>query len=222
MAVMAGCQRTGMPAAMLSWSGDGGGVFSPPSTSRLAMGRPPLVNGDKTNNTSAARWPHLAGAIHDGRIYWSYPKGPIAMPQTLDVNAAIRIPLDEFRLHYVRSRGPGGQNVNKVNTKAVLTWGVVQSRHLPADVRARFLATYGRRVSSEGRLVITSQRYRDQARNRTDCLEKLHRMLTAVAMPPRARKPARPSLGAVERRLRAKRERADRKRQRRVRPGPED
>jgi len=140
----------------------------------------------------------------------------------LDVNATIHIPLDEFRLHYVRSRGPGGQNVNKVNTKAVLTWGVAQSRHLPVDVRARFLAKYGRRVSSEGRLILTSQRYRDQARNRTDCLEKLRRMLTAVATPPPARKRTRPSWGAVERRLRAKRERSDRKRQRRVRLGPDD
>ncbi|MFV2066365.1 MAG: alternative ribosome rescue aminoacyl-tRNA hydrolase ArfB [Pirellulales bacterium] len=162
------------------------------------------------------------GAAHDRRIYWSYRKGPIVMPQTLDVNARIRIPLDELRMHYVRSSGPGGQNVNKVNTKAVLTWTVAQSPHLPADVRTRFLAKYGRRLSVEGRLVITSQRYREQGRNRTDCLEKLRRMLTAVAVPPLTRKRTRPSLGAVERRLRAKREQSDRKRQRRVRPGPDD
>ncbi len=134
----------------------------------------------------------------------------------LSVDPNIRIPLDEFRFTYVRSAGPGGQNVNKVNSKAVMHWSVANSPSLPRGVRARFLARYPNRVTTEGELVLSSQRYRDQPKNRDDCLEKLREMLAAVAVPPVKRRKTRPSRASIERRHTEKRQRARRKENRRT------
>jgi ribosome-associated protein len=131
------------------------------------------------------------------------------------VNSRIQIPLAEFVFSYARSSGPGGQNVNKVNSKATLRWPLVSSPSLPEDVRQRFLARYRRRVTVEGDLVVTSQRYRDAGRNATDCLAKLHEMLLEVAQPPKYRKPTRPTRGSVRRRLDDKRRRSQKKGSRR-------
>jgi ribosome-associated protein len=131
------------------------------------------------------------------------------------VNSRIKIPLAEFTFSYARSSGPGGQNVNKVNSKATLRWPLVGSPSLPEDVRQRFLARYPRRVTVEGDLVVTSQRYRDAGRNATDCLEKLLQMLLEVAQPPKHRTPTRPTRGSVRRRLDDKRRRSQKKGSRR-------
>ena len=82
----------------------------------------------------------------------------------LQVNSRIRIPLSEFQWTYVRSSGPGGQNVNKVNSKAVLRRNVAQSPALSVDVRERFLSRYRSRITVEGDIIVDSQRYRDQGR----------------------------------------------------------
>lgn len=133
----------------------------------------------------------------------------------LVVNARIQIPLREFRFTFARSSGPGGQNVNKLNTKAVLRWPVVQSPSLPEAVKNRLLQQQRRRVSTEGELLITSQRFRDAGRNVADCLEKLRRMLAEAAITPKRRKPTRPTRASVERRLDRKRKQAQKKRRRR-------
>jgi len=122
----------------------------------------------------------------------------------LVINDRLQVPLREFDFTFVRSRGPGGQNVNKVNTKAVLHWAVCTSPSLPEGVRQRFLAKFARRINKEGQLVITSQRFRDQGRNVADCLKKLREMLVEVATPPRYRKKTRPPRAAAERRLKNK------------------
>lgn len=135
----------------------------------------------------------------------------------LVVNSRLKIPREEFELSFARSSGPGGQNVNKVNTKATLRWPVVHSINLPAPVKARFLARYASRLTTDGDLVITSQRFRSQAKNVNDCLEKLTAMLAAVAAPPIRRKATRPTAGSKERRLREKRARSQKKQERGLR-----
>jgi len=122
----------------------------------------------------------------------------------LVVNSRIRIPVAELGWTFARSSGPGGQNVNKVSSKAVLRWRVTESPSLPADVRERFLLRYASRLTTEGDLLITSQRYRDQGRNIEDAKEKLTAMLIAVAVPQKKRRPTKPSKAAVRRRIETK------------------
>ncbi len=129
----------------------------------------------------------------------------------LIVNARLRIPRAEFSFSYARSGGPGGQNVNKVNSKATLRWAVATTPSLPEDVRARFLAKYATRITKEGDLVLTSQRHRDAPTNAEDCVEKLAELIRAVATLPKARKATRPTRGSVERRHEAKRRNSARK-----------
>lgn len=139
----------------------------------------------------------------------------------LRVNDRISIPYTELNFTFARSGGPGGQNVNKVNSKVTLRWDIVKSPTLPADVLARFRAKYHRRITKDGDLVMTSQRYRDQGRNVADCLEKLRELLLEVAVTPRTRRPTRRTKGSVQRRLNDKRRRSDKKQSRR-RPTGDD
>ena len=134
----------------------------------------------------------------------------------LAVNEQIRIPETEFAWSFVRSGGPGGQNVNKVASKAVLRWHLAASPSLPERVKLRLRARQRKRVTDAGELVLSSQRYRDQERNRADCLEKLCALVREAATVPKARKKTKPSRGAKERRLAAKRHRAGTKEARRA------
>jgi ribosome-associated protein len=136
----------------------------------------------------------------------------------LIVNSRWKIPLREFQFTFVRSSGPGGQNVNKVASKATLRWNVVESPSVPPSVKARFVEQYRRRITSEGYLIITSQRYREAGKNEYDCLEKLRRMLAEAAVTAKPRKPTRPTRGSVQRRLDQKRKTAQKKSLRRSAP----
>jgi len=133
----------------------------------------------------------------------------------LVVNSRIQIPREEFSISFARSSGPGGQNVNKVSSKAVLRWPVLVSPSLPDDLRQRFLTRHRRRITASGDLLITSQRFRDAGRNAADCVEKLRQLLTEVAVPPKPRKPTKPTKGSRKRRLHAKRQQSDKKLSRR-------
>lgn len=139
----------------------------------------------------------------------------------LAVNQRIQIPDEEFDWSYARSGGPGGQNVNKVSSKAVLRWALTTSPSLPHDVLARFRSKFANRITTEGELVMSSERYRDQERNRQDCLEKLTAMLLEVAEPPKPRRVTRPSKASKARRVAAKRHTAKTKATRR-RPGMDE
>jgi ribosome-associated protein len=139
----------------------------------------------------------------------------------LTINSRIQIPHEEFTFTFVRSSGPGGQNVNKVNSKAVLRWPITESRTLPPEVRQRFISRYGSRLTTAGELILSSQRYRDQGRNTADCLEKLKAMVSAVAVRPIVRKKTKPTRGSVVRRLEHK-GRTSHKKQQRQRPAVDE
>lgn len=129
----------------------------------------------------------------------------------LVVNHHISIPLTEFEFTFSRSSGPGGQNVNKVNTKVTLHWSITTSASVPEEMRARFVAKFRRRINNQGQLVVISQRFRDQGRNVGDCLAKLREMLTSVAVAPKVRKATRPTRASRERRLQAKQRTGEKK-----------
>ena len=137
------------------------------------------------------------------------------MPDPLLINAQIIIPGDELRFTYARSSGPGGQNVNKLNTKARLRWDLNNTTALPVAVLARLRERFGSRINDAGEFVITSEQFREQARNTRDCLEKLRAMILSVATPPKPRRKTRPTRGSIEARLKAKQRQSQRKKMRR-------
>lgn len=132
----------------------------------------------------------------------------------LFITTEIKIAEHEFEFSYARSSGPGGQNVNKVNSKALLRWTPAHSGSLSDAVRSRFLARFATRLTTEGDIVITSDRHRDQIKNRDDCLEKLRQMILEVAHPPRPRRKTKPKRSSIEKRKRVKRHVGEKKRQR--------
>lgn len=139
----------------------------------------------------------------------------------LEINRKIAIPLRELQFTFARSSGPGGQNVNKVNTKVTMHWAVRSTPSLPEDVRERFCKKYSRRINNDGQVVIHSQRYRDQGRNVADCLAKLRGLILEVSTPPKRRKATRPSRASKERRIRQKKQQSQKK-QMRGRPRRDD
>ncbi|MCP3690936.1 MAG: aminoacyl-tRNA hydrolase [Planctomycetaceae bacterium] len=134
----------------------------------------------------------------------------------LVVDANIEVPLSEFSFSFSRSAGPGGQHVNKVNTKVTLHWGVLDSPSIPGGVKDRFLARFHRRINKQDQLVLTSQRFRDRGRNVADCLHKLREMILEVRDPPRPRKATKPTRSSRERRLKSKRLNSQKKERRRL------
>ena len=133
------------------------------------------------------------------------------MEGDLIVSPRLSIPGSELQFTYARSSGPGGQNVNKVNSKAVLRWRPSETAGLNGAVRERFIATYASRLTNDGDLVLSSQQSRDQPKNTQDCLNRLKAMVLAVATPPKTRRPTKPSRGSKERRLKEKKNAASKK-----------
>jgi ribosome-associated protein len=136
--------------------------------------------------------------------------------EPLRINPRITIASDELRLTYVRSGGPGGQNVNKVATKAVLRFNLGKSPSIPEPARRRALARLTSRLTSTGDIVLSSSVHRDQARNREAVLERLAALLDGALRAPHRRVPTGPTQSARERRLAEKRARGKLKQGRRI------
>lgn len=117
----------------------------------------------------------------------------------------------ELRLSFARSGGPGGQNVNKVSSKAVLHFAIATSPSVPDDVRQRFLTAYSSRITNAGEIVIHSDEFRDQPKNIQSCLDKLRDMLLVVLKAPKKRRPTKPTKGSKVRRLNDKKARSQTK-----------
>ena len=134
-----------------------------------------------------------------------------------------RIVLDERELEetFVRSSGPGGQNVNKLSTAVQLRFDVRRSPSLPDDVRARLERLAGSRLTGEGVLIIVAQRHRTQERNREDALARLIELIRQATERPKPRRPTKPTYASKKRRLEAKSKRSEVKKLRVGKPSPD-
>jgi ribosome-associated protein len=131
------------------------------------------------------------------------------------ITPEIAIDEDEIVEDFVRSSGPGGQNVNKVATAVQLRFDVARSPSLPDDVRERLVRLAGSRMTNEGVLVIDARRYRTRERNRRDALDRLVALVGGAAEKPKKRRSTKPTGASRERRLESKRRRGETKRRRR-------
>jgi ribosome-associated protein len=136
----------------------------------------------------------------------------IARSLMISITPQITLDESEIELSFVRSSGPGGQNVNKVATAVQLRFDVARSPSLPDDVRTRLLARAGRKLTRDGVLVVSARRFRTQERNRADAIERLVEMIRAAATPPKRRRRTKPSNAARRKRVEEKRRRSSTKR----------
>ena len=144
-----------------------------------------------------------------------------AMPDVLTLSSSVAVPLDEISISYIRSPGPGGQNVNKVATAAQLRFDLMASPSLPEPVRHRAATLAGSRLTTEGEIVITASRHRTQQLNRDDALGRLAELLREALYPPKPRRATRPTLASKRRRLESKSQRGKTKQLRSSKPGLE-
>ena len=125
----------------------------------------------------------------------------------LEVAPGVFVEASSLRFQFSRAGGPGGQNVNKLNTKAEVWVPLVALRGLPADAMERLRRLAGSALTHDQELHIAAGRYRTQLRNREDALERLRELLIAAKHRPKPRRKTRPSAGSRERRLEAKKQR---------------
>ena len=138
------------------------------------------------------------------------------------VTDAIAIDERDIQEDFVRSSGPGGQNVNKVATAVQLRFDVANCPSLPDDVRQRLIRLAGKRITAGGVLIVEARRFRTQERNRRDALDRLVKLIGRAAQKPKTRRRTRPTLASRQRRLEAKRRQSQAKRLRKPLAGGED
>jgi ribosome-associated protein len=122
----------------------------------------------------------------------------------LRITDAIAVDESELSFSFVRSPGPGGQNVNKVATACQLRFDAVASRSLPQEVKQRLRGIAGKRMTAAGELIVIARRHRTQSQNRRDAVERLVALLRAAATIPKKRRPTRPTAASRQRRLQGK------------------
>ena len=148
----------------------------------------------------------------DGSASASLPSAPSLGGPTLDVPGVASIPLAEIEFEFIRSSGPGGQNVNKVASKARLRWR--PGERLAPEVWARFQRLYPSWTTEAGEVVVSSQKFRDAPKNKAECLEKLRAALEKAGKTPKKRIPTKPTRGSILRRLADKKRNSDKKKER--------
>ena len=111
------------------------------------------------------------------------------------------IPISEFEFSFARSSGPGGQNVNKVNSKCILRWNAMKSSSLNDEARGRFFQMFSNRLTVDGMLVVSSEKFRDQKRNRAHCIEKVQTMVSSILRPAKKRNKTKPTASSKKKRL---------------------
>lgn len=137
----------------------------------------------------------------------------------IQITETISIDENEVREDFIRSSGPGGQNVNKVATAVQLRFDARNSPSLPDDVRERLIKLAGKRLTEAGEIVITARRFRTQLGNREDAMNRLIELIRKAAQKPKVRRRRKISLASKYRRLDEKRKRSEKKQQRRFEPG---
>lgn len=137
----------------------------------------------------------------------------------IEVTPSLSIDENEIQLDFIRSSGPGGQNVNKVASGVQLRFNVETSTSLPDDVKFRLRSIAKNRITDEGVLIIDAHQYRTQEQNRADAILRLIDLIRQAAQPPKPRKKTRPSNAAKAKRLEEKRKRSEVKKLRKYSPG---
>ena len=130
----------------------------------------------------------------------------------LEINSDITIKTAEIRFDFVRSSGPGGQNVNKVASAAQLRFDIRNSTSIPDEIKPRLIKLAGKRVNSEGILLIDARTSRSQSQNRAEALERLKTLILKALHKPKPRRKTRPTAASKEKRLRSKKMRGNLKR----------
>ena len=133
----------------------------------------------------------------------------------IEITPLIQIDEQEIEFVFVRSPGPGGQNVNKVSSAVQLRFNVHETSSLPEEVKQRLARVAGKRMTSAGILIIEARQYRSQERNRWAAKERLTRLIQRAIEPPKPRHKTKPTRASVERRLESKRKRGEIKHMRR-------
>ncbi|MCZ8133108.1 MAG: alternative ribosome rescue aminoacyl-tRNA hydrolase ArfB [Steroidobacteraceae bacterium] len=130
----------------------------------------------------------------------------------IEIAPGLEVPDSELEFEFIRSPGPGGQNVNKVATALQLRFDAARSTVLDEHARGRLATLAGRRLTRDGWLIITAHRHRTQEANRRDALERLAELILQARVRPKTRRPTRPTRASRERRLEGKKQRTQVKR----------
>ena len=129
----------------------------------------------------------------------------------IPINSSITLTDAEIELTFSRSQGPGGQNVNKVNSKVTIHWDLKYSKSLAAFIKRRIQSKHSNRINNDGKLVLSSQQHREQHRNRADCFQKLRVIIIEALKQRKTRRISRPTRASKQRRLDNKKKHSHRK-----------